>query len=434
MYTLVIIWLGKLLIVLTRWRGGGGSAFPGLVIERLHPKFLSKMQPRLKAGTCLVTGTNGKTTTTKILAGILNDSHYQVVTNRAGSNMSRGIAGTLAEQASLGGRFREGFGLFEVDEAFVPDVAKKLQPKSILVLNLLRDQLDRYGELDRTADLIARGLEHCELAVLNADDPRVAGLSKKLEPHKVVFYGATAGLRAQVPHDDQLLSKLKRHLDALLHHRPEPHIMLVDAKPAGEVQRLTVQYQKQRYQADLPLPGTYNAYNAVAALSVASLVKGLDFMTAVGLLSKVQPAFGRSEKITVNGKDIQLLLVKNPAGFNQVIQTFLCSDKKQPLLIAINDNIADGRDVSWLWDVDFEALHHFEHKILATGTRGYDLALRLKYAEIKSTVELEMATALKQFLSALGPKDTGYIVPTYTAMLSLRKLLAKKAQLSEVWE
>jgi len=433
MYRILVTWVGKIIIRLTRLFGHGGSALPGLIIETISPHYISKVAKKISGGAVLVTGTNGKTSTTKMIAGIFEHAGRQVIYNRSGSNMSRGIATALAEQSSLFGQPKGEIALFEVDEAFVGDVSAKLKPQVIVVLNLLRDQLDRYGELNRTAELIGKGLLHAKHIVLNGDDQLVANLAGQAGSAEVTYFGAKGKLQQELPDDASLLQKTASKIKNWVRHHSEHAVVLAGVKEINESQQVTYLYQDNEYQAQLPLPGIYNAYNGAAALAAAACI-GLDLKKAADALAHITPAFGRTETIDVGGKTLQLLLVKNPAGFNQVIKTFLISQNKLPLLIAINDNIADGRDVSWLWDVDFEMMAHKRHQILASGNRGYDLSLRLKYAEINSTTERDLTEALKVFIKGLSEGQKGYVVPTYTAMLKLRSLLAKQTDVKEMWQ
>lgn len=433
MYRILVTWVAKLTIRINRMFGTGGSALPGLIIEKLSPQYLAKTSRYLKNGVVLITGTNGKTTTTKLLAGILENANQKVVVNRSGSNMSRGIAAALAEQSNWLGRPRGDVGLFEVDEAFVPNVAKQLKPKAIIVLNLLRDQLDRYGELDRTASLINQGLRHTSMAVLNADDPLVKALAEGRDKTRVAYFGAVAKLQNELPDDASLLQKTTRGLEELLPNFRHLRVLLTSCQPLHEGQKIHLKANGKSYEAALQLSGVYNAYNAIAAITAADVLK-IDLTHATQSLASISPAFGRSEEIDSHGKTLQLLLVKNPAGFNQVLKTFLNTNSGLPILFAINDNFADGRDVSWLWDVDFELLHSKKPHVLVTGLRAYDLALRLKYAGVESTVEPDPQTALRTLEHNLKAGETGYIVPTYTAMLKLRGLLAKKSAVEEIWK
>ncbi|MBI3984169.1 DUF1727 domain-containing protein [Candidatus Microgenomates bacterium] len=431
---LVSVWGGKLLLKLLRLTGQGGAALPGLIVERIYPRFLNRVAKQLGWGAILVTGTNGKTTTTKLIAGMLEAEGHLLVRNRSGSNMSRGIVSAFLEHVRWSGRLRQDMALFEVDEAFMGDVAAKLRPRVVVVLNLLRDQLDRYGELDRTAELIAAGLKYTQQAVLNADDPLVAQMAGAVNSGSALFFGAVPELKVQLPHDEQLHQRPRKRPVAKRTGAPTSklNLLLTKTKLTPDGQRFTYEYAGRVYQARLQLPGIYNAYNAAAALTCVTVV-GLALTRANASIVQVPPAFGRSELVEVGGRQLRLLLVKNPAGFNQIISTFLVS-RPAPTLMAVNDNFADGRDVSWLWDVDFEALSSFKPALLVTGIRAYDLAVRLKYADITCSAEPALDKALRTFIKQLAPGDTGYIVPSYTAMVGLRKLLAKQADIKEVWE
>lgn len=433
MFRIFLIWCGKVVQFGLRISGHAGSSLPGLIIEKLSPSFLRNTAEGFKAGTIIVSGTNGKTTTTKIIADVLIQSGSRPIVNRSGSNMSRGIVSTLVEHSTWYGRMRGDIGIFEVDEAFVPDVARKLRPRVMLVLNLLRDQLDRYGELDNTAELLAQGASSSLAVILNADDSLVAELGKKLKKQRVHYFGAVAKLRNQLPDDKSMFSKFIGHTKETAHLSRPDSVVLTSAKQLERQQQLTFSYGKASYTTLLPLGGLYNAYNAAAALAVCASLD-IDFTKAVQHLTAATPAFGRSERIELSGnRAIELLLVKNPAGFNQVIKTFLLGTKKLPVLMALNDNFADGRDVSWIWDVDFEPLATYEHEIISTGTRAADLTLRLKYAGINSLMDRNMKQALRDFLSELKSGETGYIVPTYTAMLELRSMLGKRTRIKQLW-
>lgn len=433
MYRIAVTWLGKLILHVLRLTGHNGSALPGLVVEKISPNYVRKMAKRLPGGVVLVTGTNGKTTTTKLLAGILESNKINVLVNRSGSNMSRGIAAAFIEQSSWLAGVRADVGLFEVDEAFVGDVSAKTKPRVLVVLNLLRDQLDRYGELDRTASLIAKGIEHSRVVVLNSDDSLVKDLSKKANKTHVKYFGAVPKLQQDLPDDASLLSKATLGIERFLPDLRHLDLLLSRSTSIKSGQNIALKYKGESYDAYLQLPGLYNAYNATAAaLAAASL--DIPFSNITSALAGVRPAFGRSEIINSKGKKLELLLVKNPSGFNQVINTFLSDHKNLPILFAINDNFADGRDVSWLWDVDFEKLKRMQHKILISGVRANDLAVRLKYAEISCSVEPKLEEALNIFRRQLSTQQIGYIIPTYTAMLGLRSLLSKEDDVKEIWK
>ncbi|KAA0236285.1 MAG: UDP-N-acetylmuramoyl-tripeptide--D-alanyl-D-alanine ligase [Acidimicrobiales bacterium] len=427
---LFVIWLGKILVVLARLRGGGGSALPGLVVQRLRPRLLGELAGELRGGCVVVTGTNGKTTSVKMLSLMLSEAGYVVLTNRTGSNMVRGLLSTLVEQATWTGRLPFDIGVFEVDEGNVAPVAAAVAPRVAVVLNLLRDQLDRYGELERTAELISGGLPAAQAVVLNGDDRLVAGLGSALGG-PVHFFGASDELRAALPDDAGLLTG-ERARERVV-PQSELAVELTRADTAGLEQVLELRCGSVAYPARLPMPGVYNAYNAAACICAMDAL-GEDVERAAEALSGMRPAFGRGEPVEVDGVRIVLQLVKNPSGLNQVIHTLLAVGPPRRILFAINDNIADGRDVSWLWDVDFEALAGRGDTVVASGIRGTDLALRLKYAEVPSTADNNLAGALDEFVKGTDAGEVAYVVPTYTAMLDLRKLLRGRAELKEMWE
>lgn len=425
------LFVAKFTRLLSRLTGrGGGSALPGLVAEKLDPNILGKFADHLPGGIILVTGTNGKTTATKMLTAILESKGHRVVSNRSGSNLTRGIVSSLTEQASLTGKLPGDVGLFEVDEATMPAACQQLQPHVILVLNLFRDQLDRYGELDKTASLIGRGIESTQAEVwLNADDPLVASLAKYSQSDRVHFFGVEHSDTQKLTHDvaadsdhcpvcGQALDYSAAFFSHLGHYscsqghfgRSKPEVAL---SQVGE--KLTIAGQPAR----LALPGLYNAYNALAAAAAASSL-GISVKDALTALERVTAAFGRVEQFERNGRKVYLLLIKNPTGFNQVIQTFL-QQKTVPLLIAINDNFADGRDVSWLWDVGIEELA--DQAVICSGIRAYDMAVRLKYAGKRPEVETDLLKAFDRLLEQSEPGQTVYVLPTYTAMLELRNRL-----------
>lgn len=439
----VTIFIAKTLSALSRGFGrGSGSALPGLIAERLDPRIGPKLAGRLANGSIIVTGTNGKTTTSRLLAGILTDSGESLVTNRSGSNLSRGVVSALIEHVGLTGRFKETAGLFEVDEAAMPAVTRMLQPRAIIVLNLFRDQLDRYGELDTTARLIGRGIESSKAEIyLNADDPLVASLGKYAGKGKVSYFGldkvpvkrlehdVTAD-SAHCPNDGRALEYSQNFFGHMGHYkcpngdfaRPRPDVSADRIKLDGQTAFRLV---AQETDISINIPGIYNVYNALAAAAVAVGHFGLEAAMIAQSLGRVKAAFGRTEEVEWGGKRLNLLLVKNPTGFNQIIQTFLLQKKQQKVLFIINDNFADGRDVSWLWDVAFEELGGMNHSIMTSGIRSSDMALRLKYAEVPAEKgDQNIKKALKSFIDRLGAKEVGLVVPTYTAMLETRNIVS----------
>ena len=438
---------------ITRLLGrGGGTALPGLMAERLDPNLARKLAADLTHGVILVTGTNGKTTTTKLLAAALEASGERVLTNQAGSNLKRGVVSSLIKASDWRGRTTATIGLFEVDEASVRLLAPLLQPRQIIILNLFRDQLDRYGELDTTAALIGEGIATTEAKlILNADDPLVASLAAyAVRPELVSYFGIT-GLPAELATSDRSAADsdrcpvcrerlaFSRVFYAHLGHyrcpnghfdRPQPVVAMTRLDTsATEGSHFEVSVAGKRHMADIKLPGVYNIYNTLAALAAATAY-GVELETALGGFARTDAAFGRVEQIIWRGRTLFLLLIKNPTGCTQVIETFLVRADAPKVILAINDNYADGRDVSWLWDVPFERLMSSRAEVITTGLRATDMSLRLHYADLDSHLEPELVNALDRLASLLPEGGTGYILPTYTAMLALRKLIGRETTLS----
>jgi UDP-N-acetylmuramyl tripeptide synthase len=434
---------------------GGGQALPGLMAESLDPHLARKLTDGLPQGVILVTGTNGKTTTTKLIAAALEANGERVLTNSTGSNLKRGITSALIRAASLRGKIDATIGLFEVDEASLRQVAPELQPRHIVVLNLFRDQLDRYGELDTTAALIGQGIAATKAQLyLNADDPLVATLAKYAAASGMVnYFGIDELPRGKVTHKTATDSdrcpicrarlRFSRVFYGHIGHyrcpeghfsRPRPSVEITTVKPLGlEGAEFTVVMNGQRSELRFGLPGTYNLYNALAALSVANgLGVGLEQVTEA--LASTQAAFGRVEKVELDGKTLYLLLIKNPAGFTQVLETFLIGQPGLHVLMAVNDLDADGRDVSWLWDVPLEELARLEPQVITAGIRAEDMALRLHYAGVPASASKSFANAIERLVESTPVGGIAYILPTYTAMLQIRKLLANKTKMQEVWK
>ena len=421
----------------------GGTTAPGRLLLRLSPGALERMAGELDEGGLLVSATNGKTTTSAMLAAALGRSGQRVVHNRAGSNMSWGVATALLDAHRSHGQL----GLFEVDEAWLPAVARAVHPRLYLLSNLFRDQLDRYGELellaDRWAELVAEEDGRAGF-VLNADDPLVADLGRGREG--VVYFG--------VSDDSQALPELQHAADSkhcrncghayayeavYMGHmgryacpncgraRPEPDIaatrVRLDGMSGSQVELHT---PGGDIQLNLPLPGLYNVYNAVAA-SAAALELGVPLADVKAALEGFGGAFGRVETIAVEGHDVSILLVKNPAGANEVLRTLTLEDGQLDLWVALNDGIADGRDVSWIWDADFELLNGRVRRLTCSGTRAEEMALRLKYAGVDAEIDVDRDLG-RSLDSAVAALDGGplYALPTYTALLELRDLLARR--------
>lgn len=434
---------------------GGGQALPGLMAERLDPKLAGKLAARLPHGVILVTGTNGKTTTTKMIAAMLEAAGEKVLVNSTGSNLKRGVTSALIAAANGRGELRHTIGLFEVDEANLRLVVPELQPKHIVVLNLFRDQLDRYGELDATAALIGQGIAAADAKLyLNADDPLVASLAKYAVRPELVNYFGIEGLpskaasayqtvadsdRCPVCHERLAFSRVFYghigHYRCKEGHftRPQPGVAITGVDETGlEGSRFTVAIHGKRHEVEFSLPGTYNLYNALAAIALGQGV-GVAAAGALATLAHTKAAFGRVEVVEVDGRKLYLLLIKNPAGFTQVVETFLAGQPDLKVLFAINDLDADGRDVSWLWDVPLEGLAvGIEPGMITTGMRGADMALRLHYAGVEAENHNNTLFAIQELIKRTPRGGTAYILPTYTAMLEVRKLLSKLTHIDEI--
>jgi lipid II isoglutaminyl synthase (glutamine-hydrolysing) len=425
---------------LSRRAGRGGTSLPGKVLMRLDPRAIARLAERLQHGSAVISATNGKTTTAAMAAGILERAGARLVHNRAGANMAGGIATALMD-----GPRDADTGLFEVDEFWLDQVVDDLRPRALLLANLFRDQLDRYGELDSIADRWAAVAARTPAAlVLNADDPTVADLGR--EAGDATYFGVeddamalpTMQHAADAKHcrrcgapyryDAVYLGHLGRyHCDSCGATRPDPQIAATNIVLEGvRGARFTLRTPASERAITLPLPGLYNVYNALGAAALAlALGATLDHVAAG--LQAVSPAFGRAETLRIDGRELSILLVKNPAGANEVLRTLVLEDGAHDVLAILNDNIADGRDVSWVWDADFEVLAPRVRRATCSGTRAAEMALRLKYAGVPTeriAVEPDLDAGLDRALRAGDGRL--FALPTYTAMLALRDTLVAR--------
>jgi len=403
---------------------GGGSALPGLIVERIDPNFIKDTLAQLPEGVVVISGTNGKTTTTKMVVELLESQGLKVFTNRTGSNFTRGVAAALLGEVDSRGNIDADIAVLELDEAHAVHFVKAIPPRYSLLLNVMRDQLDRFGEIDTTANLLRVIAEATsEKVIINREDPRLLKLGASLPSEKVAYFGLSANLRATFPTDDDMRSAHPTK-NAIL----EPQSVSILDSFDGHKAKFIL--NSRALSTDLKLEGIYNIYNAAAALGlVYSVVEKIDFNRLQKALASVKPAFGRGESITVGGQPVELVLVKNPAGFRLSLKSF--PPEGYATMIAVNDNYADGRDMSWLWDVDFDSLKN-EGVSAVTGVRAYDMALRLQYEEVEvSVVETDLRKSLKAFL-AKEKNTPKRIYCTYTAMLAIRRELAKIAQVETV--
>ncbi len=445
----------------SRLRGGGGTTLPGKLLMRLDSSALAALAARLSGGSVIVSATNGKTTTAAMASSILERGGIRLVHNQAGANMAGGIASTLLAAAGPHATIAGELGLFEVDEFWLDRLVPQLRPRAIVLCNLFRDQLDRYGELDTIAERWGAAVgsggpgEKARL-VCNADDPLVADLGR--ERPEALYFGvdddslALEGMahaadakhcrRCGAPYtfDAVYLGHLGHyHCPSCGRRRPSPTVVAHSVTLEGvRSARFTLSTEEGDAEVKLALPGLYNVYNALAAAALAVALE-IPLAHIVDGLQRTQAAFGRAETVTVGGRETRILLVKNPAGANEVLRTLALEPGAHDLLGALNDKTADGHDVSWIWDADFELLAGRVRRVVCSGTRAPELALRLKYAGVEPgriEVVADLSRALER-VAVNGLEGGAYaplfVLPTYTAMLELRELLVSRGELESSW-
>jgi UDP-N-acetylmuramyl tripeptide synthase len=432
------------------------------VAQIADPSLIRRLAAQARHGCVVVTGTNGKTTTSGMVTRLLRTSGLRVWRNKEGSNLARGIATTLLRQAGPTGRLGadgDGAFVFEVDEAAFARIATDIQPRVTVITNLFRDQLDRYGEVDTVAERWRASLKHLPASstlALNADDPAVAALADDFAG-KVLYFGVestpthtNAEIATQVvdtrtcPRCRAVLDFEPRFYSHIGHWscsscgfaRPTPRVSARVRSADIEGARLTLETPGGSGDVTTALPGLYNVYNALAA-AAAGEAMNVEFRAIAEGLSQFTPAFGRAEIIPADGRFIRILLTKNPTGLNEALRT-LVEDRVGPrkhVLMLLNDRAADGEDVSWIWDADFEQLVGTTASLTTSGGRAFDLALRLKYAgEPPQFVEPDVSAALDQALKRTPEGETLYIIPTYTAMLAVRGEIERRGYATRYWE
>ena len=384
--------LGKSVAGAVKLRGkSGGQAMPGLVVETLIPGYLGAMLGQLAGGVVIITGTNGKTTTTKMVVELLRANGKRVLTNPTGSNLTRGIISSVSQQASHGGSLPFDIAVFELDEAYARQFTDVIRPRYVLGLNASRDQLDRFGEVDKVAELIAQTmLSATHGIIVNADDKRLSAAVATAST-TVSYFGVAPKLLAYFPRDDELVAVRSSK-------RATPAANVPLAAELLDFKDDLAKYRVGKTKAELRLQvtGQHNLQNGAAALALLSVIlPDASPKPLMQQLSQVKPAFGRGQTFHLkNGSQLQLNLVKNPASFKQGLASYVRPNTA--IMIAINDRVADSRDMSWLWDVDFTALQSIT--IYSTGSRAEDMALRLQYDEISvKNIENDTEKALKRF-------------------------------------
>ena len=460
-----------------------GSAFPGKIVEQIDPQFLARTLQQLPLGVVLVSGTNGKTTTTRMVASMLESLGLKVFTNPTGSNFTRGVVSSLLAEVSLGGKLDADIAVLELDEAYAVHFVKQVQPDYCLLLNVMRDQLDRFGEIDNTARLLSKAAEATTgTVVLNREDPRIARLADVAHTEdgvEVRYFGLDGSLRSFFPSDDDMCTTVDTASSANIeiddaaviaktgeHAEKTKNTASAERLPADVTllavgdHRASFGIDGETYETGVRLEGVYNLYNAAAALAVVRAVvadaqamflpfeenvtdelllqvgisqRMIDFahsttQAMIDAAAEVTPAFGRGEVIDVNGSPVELLLVKNPMGFRLSLASF--TPEGCDTMIAINDEYADGRDMSWLWDVDFSSLRD-TGVAMVSGVRAWDMALRLEYDQVPvNSVNTELEEAVSTFVNA-NPGAPKHIYCTYTAMLKTRAVLGKIAEVAD---
>ncbi|WP_137657659.1 Mur ligase family protein [Bifidobacterium moukalabense] len=482
--------IGKAVRAASRLAHGGGSAFPGRIVERIDPGFLARTLSRLPLGVVLVSGTNGKTTTTRMVASMLESLGLKVFTNPTGSNFTRGVVSSLLSEVSLSGKLDADIAVLELDEAYAVHFVRQVRPDYCLLLNVMRDQLDRFGEIDNTARLLSKAAEATTgTVVLNREDPRIARLANVVHAEDGVdvrYFGLDAALRGFFPSDDDMSTTVDAETGestaTMTHTNPPQDVdrpMAPSAEPpeaagSGELpadvtllavgnHHASFGIDGETYETDVKLEGVYNLYNAAAALAAVRAVAAdanamfLPFLgsgagddagtlrrlgisprivgftqsttqSMIDAAAQVTPAFGRGEVIDVNGSPVELLLVKNPMGFRLSLASF--RPEGCDTMICINDEYADGRDMSWLWDVDFTSLRATGVEMVS-GVRAWDMALRLEYDQVPlKAVSTELEESVTKFVNA-NPGTRKHIYCTYTAMLKVRATLGRIADVSD---
>ena len=427
MKDIISIIIGKIVQAISRIKGGG-SALPGFIVEKINPNFISNILKSLPNGVVVVSGTNGKTTTTKMVVELLESQGLKVFSNKTGSNFVRGVGAAILSEATWKGNLNADIAVLELDEAHATHFVELVQPRYSLLLNVMRDQLDRFGEIDYTAKLLQKiGKNTTKSVVLNANDAFLGKKEFSKGFSKVVKFGFDQKLADFFPNDDEIHFKKAKKL----HKKISANVLLEDFSDNS----VQIFWGEKTDNFNLKISGIHNILNLTAAIAlVEEILKveryRINRRKIICAAEKIQPAFGRGEKIKIDGKEIEILLVKNPAGFRTNLRNF--NPDNYDSMIAINDNYADGRDMSWLWDVDFSILKHSGVQAIS-GSRAYDMAIRLFHDDVdfnEENIDLNISESVQNFIK--GGRDKKRIYATYTAMLEVRKELSKILELEKI--
>lgn len=408
------------------FRLGAGATWPGELALRFRPSILKAFASQ-NVNIILVAGTNGKTTTAKMIDTILRYAGMRVRRNESGANLDNGIVSAFIHDSDWFGNLRSRYSIFEVDEATLPKILQYISPHIIILLNIFRDQLDRYGEVDAIAEKWMNALINMNsrsMCIINGDDPQLAFIGKRLVHHDVRFFG--------IDNPELFLPSVEHAMDAS--YCPEcgnkltfggAYFSHLGKWACGRCGFIHPELSLTAKDVVSPLEGTYNIYNTLAA-SLTGLALGIPKESIAKALSSFRPAFGRMEEIVFHRRRVTILLSKNPTGLNESLRTVLRSSKKGPIVLLLNDRIADGRDVSWIWDADMEIISDSDVPVIVSGDRRYDMAVRLKYAGVSSSrlhICDSIDEAMKHAVSRTNADDHIWALPTYTAMLDLRGYL-----------
>lgn len=426
MNTLLIL-IGKFLSFFSNFLNlGSGSTWPGHIALSLNPNFIKQIIKNNKIKIILIAGTNGKTTTGKLIQTILEKNNRKVFQNQAGANLLNGIASSLILNSNLNGKINKEFAIFEIDENTLPLILKEIEnPDYVVLLNLFRDQLDRYGEVNTITKKWSNSLKginsYKSILILNADDPTIAYLGEDrknthyfgLDDHNLISSSS------QYVSDASYCPKCNSKLE--YQERYYSHLGNWSCTNCGLKRP---ELCESAYPKSL-LTGTYNKYNLLAALTITKLI-GTNEKIINSAIKSFKPAFGRQEILNTNSKKVQIFLSKNPTSLNESLRTIV-ELKAKNLMIILNDRIPDGRDVSWIWDVDFEDFCCSFTNVIVSGDRTYDIGLRLKYAQFKNYECIsDLSKAITTAIANIPIDETLYILPTYSAMLEIRKILTGK--------
>lgn len=448
----------KFLVFVLRLMGRGGTSLPGKIALKICPELFSEISDRFRI--IMITGTNGKTTTSRIVAGMLDKAGIKYVANKSGANLSSGIATTIVSALSLSGKPLVRTAILETDEAAFKTIAPMLKPELAIITNFFRDQLDRFGELYTTLNNVREGIKGSPdtKLILNADDSLCASLGKNV-PNQVIYFGlgdkvypdefikanTDAAFCLNCKSRYNYLSSSFGHLGHFQcpscgYERPDAQIECTQILEYDNLSStIEIRMPSGKITVKLALPGLYNIYNALAGAAIGHILE-FEENDLAHVLEGFECGFGRMESLEAEGRSLRLILVKNPTGFNQVLRYLLTQNDNCVIAFIINDRLADGTDISWLWDVDFEILSFMTNKIrrfFVSGIRAEDMAVRLKYAGIPTEnifIEHDGEKLISKMIEASGEKETLYILPTYTAMLDIRKCLKERFDLKEFWE